>query len=319
MQTICAKALLVFLVFVVVSRVEGVAASGAEELRQADDDQFLDEIEKAAFLFFWEQADAETGQVKDRAFANGSFDNRPVSSIASTGFGLTALIIGHRRGYRDKNEIEKRVESTLEFVRDKLDGHQGFYYHFVDTKTGKRVWNCELSSIDTALLMNGVLSVKSYFKNNTRLVDMAQVIYERANYTWFYNYTSGYISMGWLPEMGFLESSWSIYCELMMLLLQAIGSPTSPAPVEAWHNFRRDKLTYEGYTYITTNAPLFIHQFSHAWFDLRSVRDDYTDYFENSVIATKVHKIWCIKELGKNFSTYSDNFWGLTASDTRVS
>lgn len=133
------------------------------------------------------------------------FNNPSVSSIASTGFGLTALIIAHKRGYLDRSEIETRIHHTLDFILNKLDGEQGFYYHFVDIKTGKRVWNCEVSTIDTAILMNGVLTVREYFKDDQHLRDMAQSIYDRANYRWFFNETSGVISMGWFPERGFLQ------------------------------------------------------------------------------------------------------------------
>lgn len=163
----------------------------------AEDDNFLDRLERASILFFWEQADPETGQIRDRAVVTGINETRPVSSTASTGFGLTALIIAHKRGYLDPQQVETRIQKTLDFILNKLDGTQGFYYHFVDIVTGKRVWDCELSTIDTALLMNGVLTVREYFKmSNVPLMNKAQAIYDRANYSWFFNQTSGVLSMG---------------------------------------------------------------------------------------------------------------------------
>ena len=171
-----------------------------------EDDNFLDRLERASFLYFWEQADSESGQVRDRAVSNGINETRPASSTAATGFGLTSLCIAHWRGYMDKSQLETRITKTLNFILNKLEGTQGFYYHFIDLQTGKRIWNCEVSTIDTAMLINGVITVREYFKNsNTNLRDLAQSIYDRANYSWFYNQTSGVISMGWTPEKGMLE------------------------------------------------------------------------------------------------------------------
>lgn len=182
-------------------------------------------------------------------------------------------------------------------------------------KTGERVWNCELSSIDTAILISGVLTVRQYFNESDEIKTLATQIYERVNYTWMFN-DSVFLSMGWKPESGFIEDSWNRYCELMMLLLQAIGSPTNPIPASAWDAFRRTIFTYNGMSYIDGNGPLFVHQYSHAFVDFYKKKDKFADYFENSVVATKVHKLWSITDLAKNFSTYKENFWGITASDT---
>ncbi|RNA44424.1 hypothetical protein BpHYR1_011799 [Brachionus plicatilis] len=286
-------------------------------LGESVDEKFLDEIEKNGFLYFWEQADPITGQVKDRAFANGSKDDRHVSSIAATGFGLSVLVIAHNRNYFNQSLIEKRVMNTLKFIWENLEGHKGFFYHFVDMKTGKRVWNCELSSIDTAILINGVLTSKEYFVNNEFIKETAMNIYRRVDYKWMLN-GQKVLSMGWKPEEGFLKDSWNRYCELMMLVLQAIGSPSHPIPAEYWHSFARDKYKYENYTFITvkSGAPLFVHQFSHAWYDFQGKHDNYADYFHNSVVATKAHKLWMTTEMAQKFPLYDNLFWGVTASDT---
>ncbi|CAG7662612.1 unnamed protein product, partial [Allacma fusca] len=278
------------------------------------DDKFLDELERATFLFFWEQASPKTGQIKDRAFTHGINDTRPIASIASTGFGLSALAIAHEREYRNRSEILERVRTTLRFIWNGLPHEHGFYYHFVDMDTGERAWNCELSSIDTAILINGVIHVGEYFQDDFEIKYLAAGIYERVDYAWMMqNETT--LSMGWTPENGFLEDRWNRYCELLMLILQGIGSPTHPIPVSSWNAFKRETLTYENMTYIMTAAPIFIHQFSHAWFDFRYRRDNYTDYFENSVIATLVTKRWNLS-LRNEFPSYGENFWGITASDT---
>lgn len=187
------------------------------------DDALLDEIERAAFKFFWEQADPISGQVKDRALAkmvDGQTDPRDVASIASTGFGLAALAIAYERNYYNRMEILQRVQNTLQFIIDgNLDGHEGFYYHFINMTSGQRVWDSELSSIDTALLLGGVLTVRQYFSAHSSIVNMATEIYDRVNFEWMLNGTE-FLNMGWKPESGFLDDSWNRYCELLILLLQ---------------------------------------------------------------------------------------------------
>jgi hypothetical protein len=277
------------------------------------DDQFLDQIQRAIFLFFWEQASPTTGMVKDRAFASGN-DTRTVSSIAATGFGLAALCIGHKRGYGDASQIQARVTNTLNFVLNQLAGQNGFFYHFVDMNSGARVWNCEVSSIDTSILLCGVLTCRQYFQD-TQIQSLATKIYNGVNWPWMLNGGTTF-SMGWTPESGFLAARWDTYSELMMLYLLAIGSTTNPVPARAWDAFSRPQLTYQGLTYITNmSAPLFIHQYSHAWFDFRNRQDAYANYFNNSVTATQAHKLFCLS-LQSQFSDYQSNLWGITASDS---
>ena len=277
------------------------------------DDAFLDQMQRAIFLFFWEQASPTTGQVKDRALAAGN-DTRTVASIAATGFGLSALCIGHKRGYGDATQILDRVRTTLNFLLNQLPNENGFFYHFVDMNTGARVWNCELSSIDTSLLLCGVLTCRAYFQD-AQVQSLASQIYNRVNWPWMLNGGSTF-SMGWTPEQGFLDARWNSYCELMMIYLLAIGSTSNPVPPSAWDAFARPTFTYQGLTYITdTHAPLFIHQYSHAWFDFRNKKDKYANYFDNSVTATKAHKLFCLS-LQSQFSDYQADFWGITASDS---
>jgi len=294
---------------------KSTSASAANPIKPADD-QLLEEIERAAFLFFWEQASSITGQVKDRALADGQLDPRPVASIAATGYGLSALTIAYERGYHSREAIRDRIFTTLDFAANKLENVHGFFYHFIHYHTGERQWECELSSIDTAIFICGVLNVRQYFSEDPEIVELATKIYERVDYEWMLNNQTT-LSMGWKPESGFLEDSWNRYCELMMLVLQAIGSPTHPIPADLWNAFSRESMTYAGLTYIQTAAPLFIHQFSHAWYDFRGLHDNYTDYFENSVTATKAHKLFCLN-ISDEFPDYRDNFWGITSSDSIV-
>jgi len=291
----------------------GASSASTHPLPPLSDDSFLDQIQRASFLFFWEQASPTTGLVKDRALAAGS-DTRTTASIAGTGFGLTALCIGHKRNYADAAQIQARVTQTLSFLLNQLPQVNGFFFHFVDMNTWARVWECELSSIDTTLLLCGVLTCRQYFQD-TQIQSLATQIYNRVNWPWMLNGGSAF-SMGWTPEGGFLNSRWDHYCELLMLYLLAIGSSTKPVPPSTWDAFSRPKLTYAGLTYITDRvAPLFIHQYSHAWFDFRNKRDKYTNYFDNSITATQVHRLFCVS-LRSHFKDYLPNLWGITSSDS---
>jgi hypothetical protein len=278
------------------------------------DDQLMDDIERAAFDFFWTEASPNTGQIKDRALATGANDTRRImSSIASTGFGLTSLCIGDKRGYGNAAQIKSRVTTTLDFLANKMPHEHGFFYHFVDMETGARFSNdVEVSNIDTAILLCGVLFARQYY-NDPQITKLADTIYQRMDWPWFLNGGATF-SMGWQPESGFLPQRWDHYCELMMIYLLAIGSPTHPVSPDTWKAWSRPPITYAGYTYIYGDSPLFVHQFSHAWFDFRNKRDDYANYFQNSVDATKAHKQFCLS-LKSQYSDYSDDCWGITSSD----
>jgi hypothetical protein len=277
------------------------------------DDEFLDQIQRAIFQFFWEQASPTTGQVKDHALAAGN-DTRTISSIAATGFGLTGLCIGHKRGYGDGAQIKARVATTLDFLLNQLTHVNGFFYHFIDMNTGARASNGEVSPIDTSILLCGVLTCRQYFQD-AQIQNLATQIYNRVNWPWMLNGGAAF-SLGWTPESGFIPSRWDTYSELMMIYLLAIGSPTNPVPASSWDAFTRPIFTFQGITYITNlNAPLFIHQFSHAWFDFRNKSDKYANYFDNSVKATQAHKLFCLSLQGQ-WKDYQSNLWGISASDS---
>jgi len=278
----------------------------------ASDDALLEEIERTAFDFFWNEASPTTGQVKDRTLAAGN-DTHTIASIAATGFGLSGLCIAAERGYRAKKEIAERVRRTLDFLWRSLPNEHGFFYHFIDMNSGERHWKCEISSIDTSLLLCGVLTARQYFAE-AEIQDLATKIYERVDWPWMLNGGKTF-SMGWHPEHGFLESRWDRYCELMMIYLLALGSPTHPVPPETWGAWKRPTVKFGGIEYISGHDPLFTHQYSQAWFDFRGKRDAYADYFENSVKATRAHKLFCLS-LGGEFPDYSDHLWGITSSDS---
>lgn len=283
-------------------------------LVSTEDDQFLDDLEKASFQYFWDQGNPKTGLVKDRSNARTETDNGIVASIAATGFGLTAICIGQWRGFVPWAPALERVLATLHSLWAKLPNHRGFFYHWADINTGERVWDSEVSSVDTALLLCGILTCRQHFQS-AEVSALAEQIFDRVEWTWLSEDTS-LLPHGWTPEVGFLPYRWDYYSELMMMYLLGMGSTSYPLKPEVWNAWKRLMFEYEGQRYIGSFAPLFVHQYSQAWFDFRSKRDKYADYFENSVIATQVHRQFCI-ELGKKFSDYSDDLWGITASDSK--
>jgi len=276
------------------------------------DDLFLNDLEQSNFLFFWEQANPQTGLVRDRCNVR-SRETSLVSSVASTGFGLTAICIGDKRGFVGHVEARLRVVATLSYLLRKLPTHRGFYYHFANINTGERIWDSEVSSVDTAILLCGVLTCSQHFQDE-EIVLMAHAIFDRVDWTWLSEDTS-LLPQGWTPEFGFLPSKWDFYSELMMMYLLGLGSSSHPLAVEAWLAWKRTIFEYDGVRYVGSFAPLFVHQFSQAWFDFRKKKDRYADYFENSVIATDVHRRFCL-ELNERFPDYSDALWGITASDS---
>jgi hypothetical protein len=178
--------------------------------------------------------------------------------------------------------------------------------------TGQRWAQSELSSIDTSLLLCGVLTARQYFQD-AMIQDLATKIYARVDWPWMMNGGPTF-SMGWMPESGFLAARWEHYCELMMIYLLGIGSTTKPVSPDSWNAWTRPTVTFQGLTYISGNDPLFTHQYSHAWFDFRNKKDAYANYFDNSITATKAHKLFCLS-LKSQFGDYSDDLWGISASD----
>ena len=278
-----------------------------------DAEALLDDLEGRGCDFFYEQASPKTGMVRDRAPAVGRSLSR-VSSIAATGFGLSALCIAAKRNYLRPSDCEQRVEKTLAFLLEDCPHEHGFLYHFVDINTGQRMFNSELSSIDTALLLCGVLLCREYFEGNTRIQALATTFYRRIDWEWMLNGGDS-LSMGWLPDQGFLKDRWDIYSELMTMYLMAIGSPTHPIPAKTWDALQRPLINYGGIDYISGVAPLFIHQYAHAWCDYRDQRDRHANYFTNSIAATRAHQLFCIAL--KSYPWIDENMWGITASDSR--
>ena len=277
-----------------------------------EEEQFLDDLEHANFLFFWEQGNPQTGLIKDRCNVRTK-DASVAASVASTGFGLTAICIAEKRGFVSHADARLRVLRTLSFLWHKLPTHRGFFFHFANINTGERIWDSEASSVDTAILLCGILTCAQYFEDKD-IRQLAHAIFDRVEWTWLSEDTT-LLSHGWTPELGFIPSRWDLYSELMMMYLLGMGSSTHPLHSDAWFAWKRTTFDYDGMRYIGSFAPLFVHQYSQAWFDFRNKRDQYADYFQNSVIATDVHRRFCL-ELNVQFPDYSNALWGITASDS---
>jgi hypothetical protein len=298
----------------------------AGETNSAIPAQFdLNDLKYRTFNYFWKEADSISGLIEDRAPA------KAFCSISATGFGLSAYLIGIENGYIERSEAAARVLKLLQFLwqlpqgpaMENVGGYRGFFYHFIDMRTGYRYKNVELSSIDTGLLMAGILSVMEYFDRDDaaekEIRALADALFQRVEWDFFLNDTPA-LSMGWFPDRGFLESEWVGYNEAMVLLVMAMGSPTHPIPEVCWDKWTETYNWGEYYGYGQVNfGPLFGHQYSHMYIDFRGIYDDYMmskgfDYFENSRRATYGNRAYCIAN-PMGFKDYSDTVWGLTACD----
>ncbi|MBC7473996.1 MAG: hypothetical protein H7263_06860 [Candidatus Sericytochromatia bacterium] len=282
------------------------------------DNLFLEDLSKRSFRFFVEHSDINTGLTLDRAATDGSPSKTNISSSAATGFALSAFCIAAQRGWIPNSEAQNRIRKTLKFLYEKAPQEHGWYLHFMDQKTGDRRWKSEYSTIDTALLLGGVLAARQYFKSDSEIYSLATKIYERVDFAWMMDKSTNLLSHGWTPEDGFIPYHWDTYSEHMILQILAIGSSTHPIPPEAWKAWKRTTTNYAGYTYLNS-GPLFTHQYSPSYVDFRHRKDTnsdlQTDFFVNSVKATKAHKQFCL-DISKQFSGYKENIWGITASDS---
>ena len=273
----------------------------------ADDSSFLDKLEYDSLKYFAGEANPANGLIKD--------SSRPgaPASVAAVGFGLTVLCIGDARGWIDREQVYERVLKTLTTFRDKIPNEHGFFYHFLDMRTGSRTWSSELSSIDTALFLAGALFAGEYFKG-TEVEAVAKDIYDRVDWPWMMNGRK-MICMGWRPEDGFLPYYWDSYSEAMILYALAIGSKTHPIPPESWYEWSRPTDSYGDYKLIYCyTGSIFTYQYSHAWIDFRGLEENKTgtDYYLNSANAVKANRAFCIDNAAQ-YKTYSADSWGLTA------
>jgi hypothetical protein len=302
-----------------------VATTAAQAGLDASDAAFLDDLERRTFRWFWEKTDPKSGLVPDRE-PTPSF-----SSVAAVGFGLAAYPIGAERGWVTREEARERVLATLRFLHDApagdsaagTTGTHGFFYHFLDMRTGRRFETVELSTIDTALCLAGALFCQSYFDGKeaaeAEVRTLAEDLFRRADWAWAVRRPPR-ISMGWTPEEGFHDYDWRGYNEAMIVYVLALGSPTHPVGEGAWPAYTSTYRweTFQDQTFVNF-APLFGHQYSQVFLDLSGLRDAYMrgkgiDYFENSRRATLAQRAYAIANPGR-FAGYGEDVWGLTACD----
>jgi hypothetical protein len=286
---------------------------------------FLDTVQRRTFDWFWETTNPANGLVPDR------WPTKSFSSVAAVGFGLTSYLVGVERGWISRDQARDRVLATLRFFErapqgaeaTNVAGHRGFFYHFLDMERGLRFEKVELSTIDTGLLLMGVLSARQDFDHadagDSTVRALADSIYFRVDWPWARNGGAS-LTMGWHPETGFIDSRWIGYDEAMLLYALALGSPTHPIGSEAWTawtaGYKWDR--FQGQEYVMF-GPLFGHQYSHVWLDFRGIGDAYMrgrgiDYFENSRRATLAHRAYATAN-PNGWRGYADSVWGLTASD----
>jgi hypothetical protein len=298
-----------------------------EEAQRRAFEPLLDELQQRTFDFFWQTANPANGLVPDR------YPSASPASIAAVGFALTAYPIGVERGWITRDQARERVLATLRFFYDAPQGQQpdgvagykGFFYHFLDMERGLRARHCELSTVDTALLLAGMLFCHDWFDgaddDEARIRQMVEVIYARVDWTWAQP-RPPLIALGWTPEDGFIELDWRGYDEGMIVYLLALGAPVHSIDASAWpawcSTYNRSWGTYRGYEHLTF-PPLFGHQYSHVWTDFRGIKDPYMrargiDYFENSRRAAYSQQAYAIANPG-GWKGYDDRVWGLTACD----
>jgi len=287
-------------------------------------DAKLNTLQRLTFDYFLKETNPENGLVPD------STRQGAPCSITATGFALAAYPVGVERGFITRKDAIKRTLTTLRYFfnsrqgreRD-VTGYKGFYYHFLDMKTGRRTWDCELSTIDSTFLIAGGLTAAEYFDRDTEdereLRSLAGAIYRRADWQWAQN-RGVTVTHGWRPESGFIKYRWRGYNEALILYVLGLASPTHPLPAKSYHAWTR---TYEwkklyGQEFLYA-GPLFIHQLSHMWIDFRGIQDEYMrehamDYFENSRRATYIQQQYAIRN-PRGFKGYGEYIWGLTASD----
>jgi hypothetical protein len=284
----------------------------------------LEILQRESFSYFVHETNPANGLVIDKTARDWP------ASIAATGFALAAYPVGIERGFMSRAAALERTLATLRFFWNSphgpepdATGYQGFYYHFLDMRTGRRAWQCELSTVDSAFLLAGMLTARSYFDADTaeeqEIRTLADALYSRANWHWAQN-QGATLTHGWKPESGFLQYRWEGYDEALLLYMLALGSPTYPlsdSSYAAWGSTYQWQHCY-GYDYLYAGS-LFTHQLSHMWIEFRGIQDVFMrdkgmDYFENSRRATYVQQQYAIDNPLK-FKHYGRCCWGITASD----
>jgi hypothetical protein len=319
------------------------AAATVAKSGTAADDALLDDISRRSFDFFWEQSDPHTGIVRGRAKNDGTEyakERRDVGTTGGTGFALTALCIGAERKWVTREAARERVRATLRaYANGPVKHEHGWFYHWLNVTSGERTGAAydaaqfglregsksnrpfsEVSTSDSTWLVAGALTARQYFHEDEEIRRLATQIYERVDYRWMCDGKQT-LSHGYMPETGLLPAHYDKYCQLVCMNLLGIASPVAEhaMPAENWYAWERNPNEYRGAKYIGTSV-LWTYQWPFCWWDLRGRREaggSHVDYFENSAIATRAHKRFCVEELAAKFpGCYSENLWGITSSES---
>jgi len=297
--------------------------AGMQALDELADDALLDRLQQAAFSYLSENTNPDNGLVADTSRTGSP------CSIAVVGFALSCYPVAVERDWMSRREAAALTLRTLQFFSHSLQseqpdatGFKGFYYHFLDMQSGRRVWQCELSLVDTALLMAGILTAGCYFDgagDEESIRNLSEALYRRVDWHWARNGLET-VSQGWKPEYGFLHYGWEGYNEATIVYILGVSSPTHPLPAASfggwtltyqWENLLGHDVLYSG--------PLFTHLFSHAWIDYRGIQDSFmrekgSDYFENTQSAIAIHREYGARN-PRGYEGYDRDFWGITAGD----
>lgn len=268
-------------------------------------DLLLKELKHSLKYFI--QESNENGLIRDKTVYS-----KNVASIAAVGYGLAALVISVERKIIKYEQGYERANRTLDTFLNNVEGKNGFFYHFVNMKNGKREWNSEISIIDTAIFICGALLVGEYFSGIIKT--KAYKLFNNINWKWYVNPKTNYFYMGYKPEIGFW-GNWDMYAEQLMMYVLGVASEIYPISKEMYYKFKRPKNDYKGIKDIifSYGGSLFTYQYSHAWIDFKGKKDiEGVDWFENSKKATLANREYCINNMDK-FKTFNKNSWGLTA------
>ncbi|PLW99302.1 MAG: hypothetical protein C0591_02995 [Marinilabiliales bacterium] len=254
----------------------------------------FDSIQYKTFQFFLNESHPEWGIVKDRT------KNWAPASIASTGFGIPSFAIGVERKWISREQAAQITLNMLDFFMNSAQsadtnatGYKGFYYHFLRMDSGTREWNCELSTIDTGILMMGIIFARNYYDLDNEVEKqirlLAGKLLDRIEWDFVIMPDKGQfantISMGWTPEEGMHDWGWVGYNEALLLYILAAGSnmKNTEKSYNAWLKSYKWNTPYKGLSHVAF-PPLFGHQFSQAFIDCRGLADKYMfekgiDYF----------------------------------------
>jgi hypothetical protein len=317
-----------------------LALRAAEYKLSAEDDGFLEDLSKRSFQFFWDAGDPNTGIIREHMNWDGTpyeAERRDVGSTGANGFGITALCIGAEHGWIERSKARQRALNTLRYYADHAPQEHGWFYHWLNVKSGERTGasydtaalgepkdrklnrpKSEISVSDSTWTYAGALTAGQYFREEPEMARLAKKIWERVDYGWMRNGHPHLLAHGWMPETGFLTARYDKYCQLPLMYLMGVGSPTHPLPPESWYAWEHNPNSYAGYSYVGTSL-LWTYQYPFAWADFRGrheTREPHVDWFANAQTATRAHRAFCV-DLKKEFPGYSEEIWGITSSTSK--